>query len=328
MQITQLTRTAPTTPRKRAGARTVVLAAAVIGAALGGTVPAGAADGDGIAGYQSAQQVLQSGQTKDTVSRFLVASRQAGNPASNADGGMTGAPATAPAAVAAPPRFDLKDPVPMFELSADFVAGKNPTTPLRLTYLASRVSAADDHQAAVLLAPTGSGASGSGAQPDGTQNVGSEGWELAGIRDGDADISLAERGTAQARTFTEPQIHAWYRLTDKGMVEPLNQEATTSLGGQNGITLAAYQKLVNSRYGDKLPGSEYDRKGLAGGYNNLTDEQPQQPGAQDRPQPAVAQPTQTTGISWQLAAANSAAALAAVGAAAVYLRRRRTADAH
>ncbi|MET8295733.1 hypothetical protein ABZW02_16890 [Streptomyces sp. NPDC005180] len=300
---------------KYTAVRAAVLATAALAAALSGIVPAQAAEGDGIAGYQSAQQAVRSGQLRDTVSRFLVAARQHGT-GPGADGGTVGAPGNAPAAVAAPPGFDLKDPVPMFEISPEFVTGKTQATPqtaIRLSYLASRVTASDGKNAAVLLAPKG----GATTQGGGPQNVGAEGWQLAGIRDGDAEVGFAERSTAQARTFTEPQIHAWYRLTADGMVEPLNEEATAGLGGKPGVTLAAYQKLVTSRYGDKMPGSEYDRKGLAGGYAGLGEEQPEQV--------AAAAGAPAAAAAWQPISATAAAALAAIGGAVVYARRRRTA---
>lgn len=304
---------------RRTAARAAVLATTAIAATLCGNVSAQGADGDGIAGYQSAQQALRSDQVRDTVSRFLVQTRQAGGPAA-ADGGTKGGPGSAPAAPAAPPRFDLKDPVPMFEISPEFVAGKARTTPqtaLRLSYLASRVNASDGRPASVLLAPQGNPSS----KGSGPQSPGAEGWQLAGIRDGDKDLSLAERGTPQARVFTEPQIHAWYRLTAAGMVEPLNEEAKTGFGGKRAITLAAYQKLVSARYGDKLPGSEYDRKGMAGGYADLTQDQPAQAAAASG-RPAAAE------ASWQpVAVTGAAAALAAVGGSAVYAHRRRTASA-
>ncbi|MGR4880447.1 hypothetical protein ACIPUC_13545 [Streptomyces sp. LARHCF249] len=296
--------------------RAAVLAAAGLAAALCGSVPAQAAEGDGIAGYQSAQQALRSDQLRDTVSRFLVSARQP-RTAPAADGGTVGTPGNAPAAVAAPPGFDLtKDPVPMFEISPEFVTGKtqaSPQTALRLSYLVSRVTASDGKHAAVLLAPKGNAAT----PASGTQNVGAEGWQLAGVRDGDAEVGFAERGTPQARTFTEPQIHAWYRLTAEGMVEPLNEEAATGLGGMRSITLAAYQKMVTARYGDKMPGSEYDRKGLAGGYGGLVEDQPEQVSAVSGKPAAEA--------SWEPISATGAAAVAAIGGAVVYVRRRGTA---
>ncbi|MGW3043909.1 hypothetical protein ACWC9T_28575 [Kitasatospora sp. NPDC001159] len=241
--------------------KAVALTAAALVSVGAATTTARADGGSDVPDYGAAQQVLRSGQTHDTVSRFLGAARTAAVPGTGtgagtgpgADGGSAGGRPNTPNAAAAPPSFQLKDPVPMYELSVDFVAGKAQPTPqnaLRLSYLASRVSAADGHQAAVLLAPPDTGG----------------GWRLAGIRDGDNELKLAERTTADARTFTEPQIHAWYRLTASGDVEPLNTEATTGLGGKQSLPLAAYQKLVTGRYADKLPGSGYDRNGLAGGF--------------------------------------------------------------
>ncbi|WP_431677841.1 hypothetical protein [Kitasatospora sp. KL5] len=290
----------PITPQLR---RTAVLAAGAALALLASASPAHA-DGPDLG---TAKQVLQSGQVRDTVSRFLVATRQPGAPAAAAaDGGTVGAPRS-DAAPAGPPAFDLKDPVALYELAPEFVSGKaRPTAEnaLRLSYLASRVAAADGHRASVLLAPQDRDRS----------------WQLAGIRDGDSEVSLAEQGTAQARTFTEPQIHAWYRLTDKGQVEALNQEATTGLGGRRSTTLAAYQKLVTARYGDKLPGSAYDRKGLAGGYPGLDESAP--PAAGTAPVAAAAPDRAPAGPATAWWAAAAAAVLALAGGAAVLLRRR------
>ncbi|GHF67421.1 hypothetical protein GCM10010218_56130 [Streptomyces mashuensis] len=284
-------------------------AAAVLAAAaavtLCGTVSAQAdtPTAPASADYAAARQVLGSDQVRTTVGRFLTA---AGNQAApGTDGGTSGGArrgiAQTPQSPQTPPRFDVKQPVPMYELAPGFVTGKaRPTADgaLRLSYLAARVSAADGHQAAVLLAPGGSGGS----------------WQLAGIRDGEADISAAERGTEQARTFLEPQIHAWYRLTGAGAVEPLNKEASTALQGRKTVSLAAYQQLVTKRYGDKQPGSAYDRKGMAGGYAL----------PEDGTKATAAAPAREAD-SW-LPAASAAAAVALPGAAAVaFLRRRRAA---
>ncbi len=189
------------TTRTTGRAATLLAAAAV--ATLCGTVSAQAADGPtapASTDYAAAQQTLRSGQVHDTVSRFLTATEQR-TPAAGADGGTAGAPRGVAQAPASAPGFDLKKPVPLYELAPEFVTGKTKPTAgsaLRLSYLASRVSAANGHQAAVLLAPQKGGSGG-------------QAWQLAGIRDGDADISAAERGTEQAQTFMEPQLHAWYR---------------------------------------------------------------------------------------------------------------------
>jgi hypothetical protein len=312
-----------TTHLPRALARPAALAAPLM-AVLLAAGPAFADGGNGgsdIPDYGAAQQVLNSAQVHDTVSRFLTSAPRAAAPAAGTDGGAAGAPRSVPNAASAP-RFDLnKNPVPLYELTPDFVTGKTGATAqnaLRLSYLASRVTAADGHQAAVLLAP----------------NSQDHSWQLAGIRDGDSDLSLAERGTAKARTFTEPQIHAWYQLTENGTVEPLNQEATTGLGGRTSVTLAAYQKLVNGRYGDKLPGSAYDRKGLAGGYG-LTQGQDQGQGpGQDQGQgdtasahPVAAPAASASPTSWQPAAVGGIALLAAVGGGGYVRFRRRRASA-
>ncbi|MFF5125577.1 hypothetical protein ACFY41_01360 [Streptomyces syringium] len=286
--------------------RAATLLAAATVATLCGIVPAQAADGPALSSppaatdYAAAQKVLGSGKVHDTVSRFLTAAeQQQRTPAAGADGGTAGAPRSL--APAAAPGFDLKKPVPLYELAPEFVTGKTEPTAgsaLRLSYLASRVSAANGRQAAVLLAPGKPGGSGKGAQD----------WQLAGIRDGDTDISAAERGTDQARTFMEPQIHGWYRLTGNGSVEPLNKEARTALQGKPRVTLAAYQRLVAKRYGDKQPGSSYDRKGLAGGYALAGDQPATEPSRASAP--------------W-LPAASGAAVLAAGGAGVLHLRRRR-----
>ncbi|MCA6091250.1 hypothetical protein LE181_03575 [Streptomyces sp. SCA3-4] len=298
--------------------RSAALLAAATATTLCASVPAQAADGPAApapADVTAAQQVLRSGQVHDTVSRFLTSAERR-TPAAGADGGTAGAPrgvAQNPGAAGAAPGFDLKKPVPLYELAPEFVTGKTKATAasaLRLSYLASRVSAANGHQAAVLLAPgQGSGRS----------------WQLAGIRDGDTDISAAERGTDQAQTFMEPQIHAWYRLSGSGTVEPLNKEAEVALQGKPRVTLAAYQQLVTKRYGDKLPGSSYDRKGLAGGYapdaaqaGGRADAEAEAPA---REQAAPATPSR----SWVPLASGASGAfvLAALGAGVLYVRRRR-----
>ncbi|MBD0741521.1 hypothetical protein [Streptomyces sp. CBMA152] len=283
---------------RRTTRHTAILLAAAA-AALCAPVPAQAADSPTAPAptdYTVAQQVLRSDQVHDTVSRFLAAAEHIA-PAASADGGTAGTPHSLAQTTTTAHGFDLKKPVPLYELASEFVTGKTKPTAgsaLRLAYPTSRVSATNGHQAAVLLAPGQSGHT----------------WQLAGIRDGDADISVAERGTDQAQTFMEPQIHAWYRLTRSGTVEPLNKEATVALQAKSHVSLAAYQQLVTKRYSDKLPGSAYDRKGLVGGYAPAED------------QPATTTTATTAPTRPWLPAASGAAALAAATAALIHLRRR------
>ncbi|MGW1374148.1 hypothetical protein ACWD6P_07705 [Streptomyces sp. NPDC002446] len=217
-----------------------------------------AADGPaGVPDYDGARQVLQSPQVHDTVNRFLNATNSGGS--SGADGGRDAEAPLTSGAHDAPQAFSLKDPVAMYEITSDFVTGKAKPTPasaLRLSYLASEVNGANGDRATALLAGHASPSTG-------------RKWHLAGIQDGNADLGYAKQATSDSRVFSEPQIHAWYRLKN-GAVQPLNHEAVSSLGGKRTMSLTAYQKLVHGRYADKLPGSAYDRKGLAGGYKLAT----------------------------------------------------------
>jgi hypothetical protein len=89
-------------------------------------------------------------------------------------------------------------------------------------------------------------------------------WHAVNVASGDTEarMSTAARG---ALVFTEPQIGAWYALTGTE-IRPLNPSAVKSIGS-GPITVSAYQDLVAGRYSDKLPGSPYSDKGMAGGYD-------------------------------------------------------------
>ncbi len=209
--------------------------------------------------YQGARQVLQTAQVHNAVSRFLGATANVGT-----DGGSDAAGPTVSGKPDDRQAFNLNDPVALYELAPAFVAGRTSPTAgnvARLSYLASVAIGAHGRKATVLLS---SAAKGGGS------------WHLAGVRDGDSDVTYGQQTTSHSMVFTEPQIHAWYRLQDDA-VEPLNREAASGLQGKQAVTLADYQKLVHSRYADKLPGSAYDRKGLAGGYGLATTPSPASP---------------------------------------------------
>ncbi|MGW7008624.1 hypothetical protein ACWGCW_39060 [Streptomyces sp. NPDC054933] len=237
--------------------------------------------------YQGARQVLQTAQVHNAVSRFLSTTANVG-----ADGGSGAAAPTEAGAHDDQQAFSLNDPVALYELAPAFVTGNaKPTSGnvARLSYLVSLANGAKGHKATVLLSSTTKSGGGS--------------WHLAGVRDGDSDVTYGQQTSSHSMVFTEPQIHAWYRLQNN-TVEPLNREAASGLQGKQVVTLADYQKLVHSRYADKLPGSAYDRKGLAGGYGLA-------------PTPSTPSPT-----PMQLRVSGVVAAACAGGAITVWRRNR------
>ncbi|MFJ4092761.1 hypothetical protein ACIPYS_14350 [Kitasatospora sp. NPDC089913] len=260
-------------------------------AALGASVllsaagPARAAD---IPDFQAALDLVRSAGVHDAVCRFLATPLPAAGP----DGGPGGAvtvPDT-PHPCAGLPAFTLNDPLAVHEITPEFAAGTAlpvPTSAVRLSNLVSSLGAAvNDRTATVLLAPTEGG-----------------GWHLAGVRDGDSDAGYAGSATPGSLVFTEPQIRGWYRLT-LSTVEPLNDQAREGLRGRSSMSLADYQQVVKGRYADKLPGSEYDTRGMSSGYG---------PGG------TAAEPSDRT----PLLAGGSIAALALAGGAAALGRSRR-----
>ncbi|MFF2547002.1 hypothetical protein ACFVUY_31205 [Kitasatospora sp. NPDC058063] len=206
-----------------------------------------------------------------------------------------GAAEEARAASEAAPRL-AGDTVPVYLLDPGFVAGTPGAPVAKAEFTASKVVAADGQSASVWTVRQG------GA------------WKVVNIASGgdESDYAAKAAGSGGGTAFREPQVNAWYVLRD-GRVLPLDDEARRSVGA-GGVTLAAYQQLVHQRYGDKLPGSAYDRSGEGGGYQ--VDAAPELA--------AVAQAPQAPGGGSALPAVTAAAALGAtalVGAGAV-LRRR------
>ncbi|MFJ6936240.1 hypothetical protein [Streptomyces sp. NPDC101132] len=170
-------------------------------------------------------------------------------------------------------------------LSPDFVAGRAGAPVARVEFLASKAVAADGQLASLWTAPVGGS------------------WRVVNIATGDDEFRYAAAGARALPggvVFREPQIDAWY-VAKGAKVLPLDQDAVRAVGAR-GTTLAAYGARVRAAYGDKLPGSAYARAGKAGGYAAAP-----APGAGG----AVALPV--------------AAAGAVTAAAALWLRRRRSA---
>jgi hypothetical protein len=89
-------------------------------------------------------------------------------------------------------------------------------------------------------------------------------WHAVNVASGNTESRMAA-SAAGALVFTEPQIGAWYALSGTH-IRPLNQSAIKSIGAKP-ITTTAYQELVAHRYADKLPGTQYNDSGMAGGYD-------------------------------------------------------------
>ncbi|MFH9422564.1 hypothetical protein [Streptomyces sp. NPDC017529] len=197
------------------------------------------------------------------------------------------------AAAKARPRIEGRT-VPVYVLSPDFVRGTAGAPVSRLDFLASTAVSADGQKASVWTAET------RGA------------WKVVNIATGDDEArysAAADGGTV----FHEPQIDAWYEQRGD-RIRPLDAAAREAVGA-GGTTVAAYQQRVAKAYGDKLPGSAYDRRGAAGGYGP-------QAGPPARPVAAA-----TAGGSGPVTAASAvagAAALLALGlSGTAALRRRR-----
>ncbi|MGI5346766.1 hypothetical protein ACQEU8_01070 [Streptomyces sp. CA-250714] len=188
--------------------------------------PKGAAD--------AARQAASDGATLETLSRFFAR-----------DGAVTAAKAD--------PRIKGKT-VPVYTLSADFVAAPSaaraaaqPVAELKL--FASNAVSSYGQRASVMSART------------------AKGWQVVNIATGDDETRYAAEGAAKASggtVFQEPQIDAWY-VQDGTRVLPLDPDARKAVGAK-GTSLSAYHARVHDAYGDKLPGSAYDKKGLAGGF--------------------------------------------------------------
>ncbi|MFC4050661.1 hypothetical protein ACFOY4_13275 [Actinomadura syzygii] len=137
---------------------------------------------------------------------------------------------------------------PVYSLNPEFVKG-TPNAPVaQFAYMAVGAKSATGQHATVWLTKTGAE------------------WTIMNVISGTEEAVYPAKA-AGGQVFTEPQIHAWYRLKD-GRVTALNDTAKTSV--KQGVTVGSYQKLVHGRYADKLPGSAYQRSGKLGGFSPTT----------------------------------------------------------
>lgn len=131
--------------------------------------------------------------------------------------------------------------VSVYELSPEFVAGGSDKVG-KLSYLAVPATGTDGSTASVWTVKDASGQ-----------------WVVANLASGDVEFRHARQVPQGGVLLREPQTNTWYAVAG-GSVHPL--------AGGKAIPLAEYQRQVQARYGDKLPGSVYDRSGQAGGYGN------------------------------------------------------------
>ncbi|MCQ4081433.1 hypothetical protein NGB36_12690 [Streptomyces sp. RB6PN25] len=198
------------------------------------------------------------------------------------------------AATTAAPR--LSGPtVTVFSLDPGFVAGRADAPVADPQFLATAAVCADGRAASVWTAWTGGG------------------WKVVNIASGADETTEAAAAHGDGTVFHEPQTDGWYVLRG-GRVLPLNADARHEVGA-GGVALAAYQRLVHRRYGDKLPGSAYDTSGEGGGYDG-----------QAAPRPAAvaaSAPGTTAGSARTAVEIGGGAAAAAAGAAALLAARAR-----
>lgn len=231
------------------------LAAAPLAHAADGPAPAPV----GAAELAKARAAAQSPAVLDQVGRFFArqaaapeVAAAAGQPAlgQQAAGQLAAGQQAAGQQAAGQPGPQLAgDTVAVYTLDEGFVAGTAGAPVARADFAASRAVSADGRVASVWTVEQAGG------------------WRVVNIASGgdEGDYAAKAASGGGGTAFREPQLNAWYVLRG-GRVLPLDDEARRSVGA-GGVTLAAYQKLVHQRYGDKLPGSAYDLAGRGGGYD-------------------------------------------------------------
>jgi hypothetical protein len=279
----------PTSPKRHtpnrqapAGRKPVRKSAAVMllaaTAALGTLAPAtahAAAAGDFPAPFTVAE-TAQARQAASTPATLLTLSRFFAR-----DGAI--------AQAAARPHL-VRPSVTVYFLDPGFVAGRPGAPVADPQFVASKAVSADGQVASVWTVRT------------------AKGWKVVNIATGGDETDYVSEAHGLGTVFREPQIDAWYVVRD-GRVLPLDPDARRAVG-KAGVTLAAYQRLVHAKYGDKLPRSAYDRAGEGGGY-----------GGTAAPPPASAAPAATDGAA--VTAGAAATVVAALLGACFGVRRMR-----
>ncbi|WP_254393547.1 hypothetical protein [Streptomyces buecherae] len=291
------------------------------------TQPSRARSTVGAATLATAIAVLVAGAPQAAASESPAAPKAPAATAVNAARAATTAPGTldslarffardgAVARAKAQPRIEGAT-VPVYTLAPGFVAdasGADRAPIAKLDFLASKALSADGQVASVWTAHTGGS------------------WKVVNIATGGDETYYVAKGAkklAGGTVFREPQIDAWY-VQRGARVLPLDADAERAVGAR-GTTVDAYRERVHKAYADKLPGSQYAKKGEAGGYGPRSDAAPPTDarpadGARDAVQHSATASAGDEGLLTATSALTALAALVALGlsgAVALRLRRR------
>lgn len=150
---------------------------------------------------------------------------------------------------------DAAGAVPVYRPTAAFVSGAS-SAPAELAYVA-------------IPATTGNGAAATlwAHRKDAD-------WSVYNVASGSMEHELATRLDG-GYLMHEPQVNAWYAV-DGDTVTVLHGSVTGLAEGTT-MSVAELQNGLHQRYGDKLPGSTYDRTGAAGGYGPSAEAKPSGP---------------------------------------------------
>ncbi|MEU5692019.1 hypothetical protein [Actinosynnema sp. NPDC020468] len=131
--------------------------------------------------------------------------------------------------------------VAAYVLNPAFVRGDAGAPAGVFQYIAVTATADDGNRATLRANPEGGGH-----------------WSVGSVFSGDDEETLSKRLRPDSVLLNEPQINGWYELTPTGVVLLQASLPQSEVGGF--LPLAEYQKQVKSRYGDKLPGSDYEKE--------------------------------------------------------------------
>ncbi|WP_026425616.1 hypothetical protein [Actinokineospora inagensis] len=131
--------------------------------------------------------------------------------------------------------------VPVYVLNPAFVAGTQGAPAGVLQYIAVTATANTGETATLRAAPESPGT-----------------WAVGSVFSGNDEETLSARLRPDAVLLSEPQINGWYELSSTGVT--LLQASLPQSPVNQFLSLAEYQKQVKSRYGDKMPGSTYEKE--------------------------------------------------------------------